>query len=145
MKITKLLIAVLFPLIMSCEKLELDGKWDPIKVDKQHLNFTSEGGEQKVTMQNYSRWRISGAYENATQVNGSIEYTNYIHPTSTDGEEAYTYDQLDGGWYRVSVPDKGKSNTAVIAVDKNQAVEARKATIIMTVGDAFTNIQINQR
>lgn len=145
MKITKLLIAVLFPLIVSCEKLELDGKWDPIKVDKQQLNFTSEGGEQKVTMQNYSRWRISGAYENATQVNGFIEYTNYIHPTSTDGEEAYTYDQLDGGWYRVSVPDKGKSNTAVIAVDKNQAVEARKATIIMTVGDAFTNIQINQR
>lgn len=145
MKITKLLIAVLFPLIVSCEKLELDGKWDPIKVDKQQLNFTSEGGEQKVTMQNYSRWRISGAYEDATQANGSIEYTNYIHPTSTDGEEAYTYDQLDGGWYRVSVPDKGKSNTAVIAVDKNQAVEARKATIIMTVGDAFTNIQINQR
>ena len=32
-------------------------------------------------------------------------------------KEEYTYDILEGSWYHVMVPDKGKSNTIIITVD----------------------------
>ena len=32
-------------------------------------------------------------------------------------KEACTYDILEGSWYHVMVPDKGKSNTIIITVD----------------------------
>ena len=69
---------------------------------------------------------------------------NYIYPTSTDGEETYTYDILDGGWYRVTVPDKGRSNTVVISVDPNDTAKPRTAIIDMTAGDVFTQISVSQ-
>ena len=108
-----------------------------MKLDKQELTFSSEGGEQVVTVTNYSGWWISGAYnDNKRQ--------NYIYPTSTDGEEAYTYDILDGGWYHVVVPDKGRSNTVAITVDPNDTAKPRTAVIDMTAGDVFTQISVAQ-
>ena len=76
--------------LAACE--QKDGDWKPMTLDKQELTFSYEGGEQVVTVTNYSGWWISGAYNDNNK-------QNYIYPTSTDGEEAYTYDILDGGWY----------------------------------------------
>ena len=69
---------------------------------------------------------------------------NYIYPTSTDGEEAYTYDILDGGWYRETIPDKGRSNTVIISVDPNDTAKPRTAFIDMTAGDVFAQISVAQ-
>lgn len=121
--------------LCGCE--QKDGDWEPMRLDKQELTFSSEGGEQVVTVTNYSRWRISGAYDDNNK-------QNYIFPTSTDGEEAYTYDILDGGWYRVTVPDKGRSNTVVISVDPKDTAKPRMAIIDMTAGDVFTQISVAQ-
>ena len=74
-----------------------------------------------------------------------VKKTSYIHADSSDGEEACTYDILDGGWYHVMVPDKGKSNTIIITVDPiDHGGRPREAIITMTVGDAFSNISIAQ-
>lgn len=57
-----------------------------------------------------------------------------------------TYDVLDGGWYHVSVPDKGKSNTIIITVDPLSGDgNPREAIIGMQAGDAFTKISIAQK
>ena len=42
----------------SCERIVLDGGWDPIEVDKKHVNFPSEGGQNTVSTLNYTRWWI---------------------------------------------------------------------------------------
>ena len=128
----------------SCESIVLDGGWDPIEVDKKHVDFPSEGGQNTVSALNYTRWWISGAHGDKTQVDGHWEYTDYIYPTSS--VEGYvTYDILEGGWYHVQVPDKGKSNSIIITVDPNEGSESRTAIIEMTVGDAFTSISISQQ
>ena len=140
-KMFTLLALVVAVVMTSCE--EYDGRWKPIEVDKSQLSFTPEGGEQTITVLNYNRWWISGGYEDYDKAKN--EYTNYVYPTSTDGEDICTYDLLDGGWYYVTVPEKGASNTVIIAVDKNETGKARKATVLMTVGNASTQIEINQQ
>lgn len=65
-------------------------------------------------------------------------------PTSSGGEETCMSDILDGGWYHVSVPDKGRSNTVIIKVDQNIPAMPRQAIINMTAGDIFTSISIHQ-
>ena len=53
---------------------------------------------------------------------------------------------LDGGWYHVIVPDKGKSNTVIITVDPLSGDgNPREAIIEMQAGDAFTKISIAQQ
>ena len=128
----------------SCEHETPDGQWDPIEMDKPEVHFTSEGGEQTVTATNYSGWWINGGYEDAQYVNGKWEYVNYVYSSSTDGQEACTYDILDGGWYHAAVPDKGRSNKLVITVDQNITAKPRQAIIDMEAGDAFTTVKIFQ-
>lgn len=135
-----LLLSVATIFLCACE--EIEGKQPPIKLDKSELTFPSAGGEQTVTAVNYNSWWISGGYEDFDQAKN--EYTNYVYPTSTDGEDVCTYDLLDGGWYYVVVPDKGNSNQVVITVGVNTTSKPRSATIIMRNRNAFTNISIQQ-
>lgn len=139
-KVFTLLVLAVTLMLTSCE--EYDGKQTPIKLDKSELTFPSVGGEQTVTAVNYNSWWIGGGYEDFDQAKN--EYTNYVYPTSTDGEDACTYDLLDGGWYYVVVPDKGNSNQVVITVSENTTSKPRSATIIMQNRNAFTNISIQQ-
>ena len=135
-----LLLSVATIFLCACE--EIEGKQTTIKLDKSELTFPSAGGEQTVTTVNYNSWWISGGYEDFDQAKN--EYTNYVYPTSTDGEDVCTYDLLDGGWYYVVVPDKGNSNQVVITVSENTTSKPRSATIIMQNRSAFTNISIQQ-
>lgn len=124
----------------SCEEtiFQKDGDWDPIELDKTHVNFPPEGGQNTVSALNYSRWWINGGYESS--------YQDYIQATSSGGDETCTYDVLDGGWYHVIVPDKGKSNTIIITVDPLSGDgNPREAIIEMQAGDAFTKISIAQK
>ena len=139
-KLFTLLALVIALMVTSCE--EYEGKQTPIKLDKSELTFPSVGGEQTVTAVNYNSWWISGGYEDYDQAKN--EYTNYVYPTSTDGEDACTYDLLDGGWYYVVVPDKGDSNQVEITVSENKTSSPRSATISMQNRNAFTNISIQQ-
>ena len=139
-KIIALLLSVATIFLCACE--EIEGKQTPIKLDKSELTFPSAGGEQTVTTVNYNSWWISGGYEDFDQAKN--EYTNYVYPTSTDGEDVCTYDLLDGGWYYVVVPDKGNSNQVVITVSENTTSKPRSATIIMQNRNAFTYISIQQ-
>ena len=139
-KLFTFLTLVVAVVLTSCE--DIDGKQTPIKLDKSELTFTSVGGEQMVTAVNYKSWWISGGYEDFDQIEN--ESTTYVYSTSTDGEEACTYDLLDGGWYYVVVPDKGHSNQVVITVSENKTSNSRSAAIIMQNRNAFTNIRIQQ-
>ena len=139
-KLFALLVLAVALMLTSCE--EYDGIQTPIKLDKSELTFPSVGGEQTVTAVNYNSWWISGGYEDFDQAKN--EYTNYVYPTSTDGEDVCTYDLLDGGWYYVVVPDKGNSNQVLIRVSENNTSNPRYATITMRNRNAFTNISIQQ-
>lgn len=142
--IYSLMVLVAASTMTSCEDVDVDGKQIPIKLDKSELIFSSAGGEQTVTAVNYNSWWISGGYEDTKYVNGVSEYVNYVYPTSTDGEDACTYDLLDGGWYYVVIPDKGNSNQVVITVSENNTSNPRSATITMRNRNAYTNICIQQ-
>ena len=115
----------------------MDGAWDPIELDKTHVDFPQEGGQNTISALNYTQWWINGGYESSP-----LEYT---HATSSDGEEVHTYDLLDGGWYHILVPDKGKSNTVIITVDLHYDTKPRQATIEMQAGNAFTKFTISQQ
>lgn len=140
------LVATMF-FASSCEEtiFQKDGDWDPIELDKTHVNFPPEGGQNTVSALNYSRWWINGGYEVTCIADQNIN-SEYIHASSSDGYETHTYDILDGGWYHVTVPDKGKSNTIIITVDPLSGDgNPREAIIGMQAGDAFTKISIAQK
>lgn len=144
--ISCLVTTTIFTLFLcACEEKLVDGDWDPMELDKEELIFTSDGGEQKVVVLNYNHWWISGAYTDMINVDGKFEYLDYIYPTYIEDEDKFSFNILDGGWYHVSVPNKGLSNTAVIKVDSNDTNQPRQAVIIMTAGDVFTNINISQK
>ena len=138
------LFAIAIIAVCSCEELQKDGAWDPIELDKNNLEFSSQGGQETVTALNYTSWWISGGYESATQVNGEWKYINYVYATSSR-EDTNTSDVLDGGWYHVAVPNNGKRNTAIITVDSHDGPKPRQAVILMQAGDAFAKISISQR
>lgn len=139
-----LIIIAAIASLWSCEETIYDGAWVPMELDKTHVNFPPEGGQNTASVLNYTRWWISGGYEIIRIADQKID-SDYIHASSSDGEEAYTFDILDGGWYHVMVPDKGKSNTIIITVDPiGDGGRPREAIINMTVGDAFANISIAQ-
>ena len=141
---TILFAAAMIMVVCSCEELQKDGAWDPVELDKSNIEFSSEGGEETVTALNYSSWWINGGYESVTQVNGKSEYNNYTYATSSGGKTNMC-DLLDGGWYHVTVPNNGKSNTIIIKVDPRDDVKPRQAVIAMQAGNAFTYISISQR
>lgn len=129
----------------SCEETIMDGAWDPIELDKSHVNFPHDGGQNTVSALNYNRQWINGGYE-VTYIADQKINSDYIHASSSDGNETHTYDILDGGWYHVSVPDKGKSNTIIITVEPLSGDgNPREAIIEMQAGDAFTKISIAQK
>ena len=140
-----LIIIAAIASLWSCEETIYDGAWVPMELDKTHVNFPPEGGQNTASVLNYTRWWISGGYDFAELVDSQWEYRGYVHATSSDGEQACTYDILEGSWYHVMVPDKGKSNTIIITVDPiGDGGRPREAVINMTVGDAFANISIAQ-
>lgn len=64
--------AALVLLGSSCNRILKDGDWDPIKMDKSEVHFTSNGGEETVTSLNYGSWWINGGYEDFQIVTGKV-------------------------------------------------------------------------
>lgn len=109
---------------ISCEHvLCVDGAWDPMELDKTHVNFPSEGGQNTVSVLNYTLWWIVGGYTSVNEIGAQ--------------------DTLDGGWYHLTVPDKCKSNVVIVTVEPNDG-EARHTIIQMQSGNAFTTFSISQ-
>ena len=69
-------LAAIICFASSCEEtiFEKEGDWDPIELDKTHVYFPPEGGQNTVSALNYSRWWISGGYESS--------YQDCVHATS---------------------------------------------------------------
>ncbi len=131
--------------ISSCNYYEPVGKGTPVETDKSEVAFTAEGGEETVTATNQQRWWIHCGFEDIEKANaGDYEGAHMVFATSSDGEEAYTYDILDAGWYHATVPNKGKSNQLIIKVDKNTTGNPRHAIITMSVGNTGTQILVSQ-
>ncbi len=122
--------------LSACDEDPKYGGWDPIKVDKPTLEFTAEGGTQTATATNYSGWWINGGYENHPDV-------DYVYSTSSGGEEAHTFDVLNGEWYHAKVPLRG--NKLVVTVDANTTGKQRTLYIDMEAGDAFTTVKVTQQ
>ena len=54
---------------ISCEHvLCVDGAWDPMELDKAHVNFPSEGGQNTVSVLNYTLWWIVGGYTSVNEI-----------------------------------------------------------------------------
>ena len=140
-KLGILFLSVASILLAGCDKDEPDGLWPPIKLDKSSITFSAQGGQETVSMKNYSFWWINAGYEGMENINGEWVYNNVATPECS---EEYNYDILDGGWYQAVVPNNGRSNQLVVTVQANSTGVERKATIAMEAGDAFTTIQISQ-
>ena len=133
-------------LLNACivERFSPDGQWEPIKLNKNEVSFLAQGGVDTVIALNYDQWWITGAHEGTKHVQGELVYINHVEPESTTGGYIVLNDTIDGGWYHAVVPDRSRSNRLIIKVDPNNSIIARKATIEMECGDAFTSIHITQ-
>lgn len=117
--------------------LEDGGDWPAIILDYSQIDVEVCGGEFTITVLNYPTWWIIVGYD-------EHDPSAVIYPTSSDGDTAYTFDLLDGGWYHAKVPQKGQSNQLVISVDENHSGQSRSAIIEMEAGDVFSSVAIHQ-
>ena len=140
----KFILLLTLALCLSCKE-QMEGGWDPIKVDKSEVVFPSSGGEETVTVLNYEGWWILYGYEDRQKIDGVWQYINQVRSATSEGADPYSYDILEGGWYHAHIPNKGVSKQLVIAVDKNETGKSRQAIIEMECGDAFGNIKILQK
>ena len=118
--------------------------WDtPLVVDKPEVSFPAEGGEETVSELNNSLWWICHGYDDATNVNGKVEYENFVFANySQDG--CLIGDYIDGGWYHAAVPNNGQSNQLIITVEPNNTGKQRHATLELQCCNSFTHIKIYQ-
>ena len=121
---------------------EVGGNWPPIELDRNGYVFDFNSGEVTITALNYASWWINYGYENARNVNGKIEYDNFVRAEHSEGSNFP--DILDGGWYHATVPENGQSNQLVITVEPNDTGQCRQVIIEMEAGDAFTSVKIYQ-
>lgn len=140
-------ICVALFIAAACQKFTADdlGNWEPIKFDKSELNFSTEGGEQTVSILNYSKWCLLYGYEDIQSVNGSWEYTNIVRAHSSNDTNLNYHDTIEGEWYRVFAPDNGHQNKLVITVSQNKQTMPRHIIIALESGDAYGEIKINQQ
>ena len=116
------------------------GDWLPIQLDKAELRFTAEGGTDTIISLNYPFWWICDGFDDAWNVDGKIEYKNFVFADKVGGPY---YSSLDSGWY-VAVISYECKNELVVTVKKNTTGEPRQATLEMEAGDAFTRVKIFQ-
>ena len=83
-------VIVLF-VAASCKKTE--GNWKKMKLDKTEVVFNSEGGEEIVTVLNYSALWLGGA-ETYRFVNAEWQVDRLFSPQNSD--VAITQDVLEG-------------------------------------------------
>ena len=124
------------------DSLPAPGDWPPIKLDRKEYLFNCYSGEVTITALNYESWWINYGYEDARNVNGKIEYDNFVRAEHSEG--SYVPDILNGGWYHATVPEKGLSNQLVITVEPNDTGHYRQVIIEMEAGDSFTSVKIYQ-
>ena len=120
---------------------EVEGDWPAIQLDKDELHFSTEGGTDTITSLNYPGWWICHGYDDAWNVDGKIEYKNFVSANNNTGGQYFSY--MDCGWYFAYITNELK-NQLVITVKNNTTGEPRKATIEMESGDAFTIVKIFQ-
>lgn len=123
----------------------IDGGWPAIQLDRPEVSLPSEGGTIVVSMLNYKSWWINGGYSAEPDEEGIWQRVgDYFHAISSDGEQACSFDILEGDWFHAVVPNKGDSNQLFITVDQNYLAKPRHAIIEMECGDVFTTIKVNQ-
>lgn len=125
------------------DSLPAPGDWPPIKLDRKEYLFNCYSGEVTITALNYESWWINYGYEDARNVNGKIEYDNFVSATyASNGAAVRNY--LDGGWYQALVPNNGQSNQLIITVGPNDTGQQRHATLTLQCCNAFTHLRIYQ-
>ncbi len=82
-------------------------------------------------MKNYKRWWIS-----------AIRYETDGEKRTIVGEE-FGCEKFGNEWREIAVPSENP-NTLYVALKENSGQKSRKIDIGMTVGDAFTGIEVTQ-
>lgn len=132
-------MASAFVFLTSCKgKEDIDGEWDPIKMDRSELRFSAEGGTESVRTTNYSSWWIQYGYESSSWDGTQWNFVNMVYPP--EGK----FNSLDGGWYSAETGADDVSNTLSVTVSANVSGGSRSAVIEMSVGDAFGKVKIVQ-
>ena len=119
-------------MLAACESESVDdGKWTKMKITKVAFVFPSDGGMDSCQVKNYKHWWIADAYSN----------------DSRSGERAivplYPFDTLQADWFTAVVP-KGNANWLLLETQPNETGLRRRASLLMTAGDIFKTITIEQ-
>lgn len=101
------------------------------KTDCREITVPPQGGSAVVTMKNYKGWWIS-----------TVQYEAKGENLMIHGED-FGFMKFENEWCEIVVPSESP-NKLYIALKENDGREPRKIGIGMTVGDAFTSIDITQ-
>ena len=162
MEKTFLLTLALFGLMCmcSCSSSEDDvvGKWQAMDVTSAEVETEALGGDYKgsyvinipkeglsfdLKVENYSQWWVSSIGIRSSEGDISLKTADYETVYSlfsaNQGKKKENLEQYDG-WYKIQTAD----NKVAISVPENQSRQNRTILLVMTAGDAFSHIYIEQ-
>lgn len=119
-----LLLLIITSCIYSCTKVELDGKWDPIKLSKAKTSFDSNGGSDTIESKNYKSWWINGIKVIDDETYYNVDSSNQM---TVIGE---------------GISANVEGNTVTITVEPSP--DKHEWAVDMEAGDAFATIIVKQ-
>lgn len=146
-------LAIMALFCLSCSEDYVDGDWPPIivssaDVKNEALNggyfvarIPKEGSSFNLKVENYSYWWVSSIGILSLEDNMSSTTADYKIVYIFHASEEKDTDNLQcDGWYKIQTND----NSIAVSIPENQSRQRRSIQLGMTVGDAFTNIYIEQ-
>lgn len=152
--------AMMSLLCMSCSNNDEDvvGKWQSMNVTSTNVktealegdyegsyvvNVPKEGSSFNLKVENYSQWWVSSIGIRSSEGDISLKAADYETVYSlfsaNQGKKKENLEQYDG-WYKMQVSD----NNVAISVPENQGTQKRTILLVMTAGDVFSHIYIEQ-
>ena len=130
---------------VSCSDKEVelpvgDPRTPDLILNKDSIIMDAKGGVDTLIVENYNEWAVTGGY---TIIDGDT--TDYHLEPAMQMPYDYKHYLLRGEWFKLEIPNLGKSNKAVVTLEPNDTEQERVMVAVMFVLHNQKLVTIRQR
>ena len=117
-----------------------DPRTPDLILNKDSIMMDAAGGVDTLIVENYNEWAVTGGY---TIIDGDT--TDYHLEPAMQMPYDYKHYLLRGEWFKLEIPNLGKSNKAVVTLEPNDTEQERVMVAVMFVLHNQKLVTIRQR
>ena len=140
---TLMLVGLIFFVGCSDKDVEQpvgDPRTSDLILNKDSIMMDAAGGVDTLIVENYNEWGVVGGY---TIIDGDT--TVYHLEPAMQMPYDYKHYLLRGEWFKLEIPNLGKSNKAIVTLEPNDTKQERVMVAVMFVLHNQKLVTIRQR